>query len=229
MNPRDEKERRVAWAMLILCPFSMFLMFIYVTMGYAGGLAAGHPEEYLQATCFLWAIVMTVLPILRLARIIALPYWFLVLVYANMYMYVISLCEGFYFNLDWWANFTHVISTMVVAAIIFLALCAMETHSPSHVSLGTKGGIAAVMLMGAFSFGAIWEVMEGFTDILTGIDYMSYGALHTMGNLAADMLGAIIMTAIALIMLSRRDVTEIASGLRLGKNNIDVVEVSEKG
>ena len=224
MNAEEIKERRVAWAMLIICPLTMALMFAYVTFGYAQGIAAGHPTEYLQATCFLWGMVMIVLPVMRLIRLVALPYWFLVLLYANMYMYVISLCEGFYFDLDWWANFTHVISTMVVASIIFLALCAMQARSPSHVSQGTKGGMILLMLMLALSFGAIWEVMEGSTDILTGIDYMSYGALHTMGNLAADALGAVIMSGIAWMMLGNRSPKNVASGVRLRKKNIDVAE-----
>ena len=221
MNAFDKKERRVAWAMLILCPLTMALMFIYVTLGYARGLAAGHPEEYLQMTCFLWGVIMTILPIMRLIRLVALPYWFLALLYANMYLYVISLCEGFYFNLEWWANFTHVISTMVVASIIFIALCVVQARSPSHVTQGTRGGTILMMLMLALSFGAVWEVMEGMTDILTGIDYMSYGAQHTMGNLAADALGAVFMTGIAWLMLGIRTPKEIAIMVRLGRKHIE--------
>jgi hypothetical protein len=207
--------------MLIVCPLSVMLMFVYVTLGYARGLAAGHPMEYLQMTCILWAIVMTVLPIFRLARLISLPYWFLLLVYADMYLFVITLCEGLYFDLLWWPDFTHVISSMVIAAIIFMALCLMQTHSPPHVTFGSRGGLIAVLLIAALSFGAIWEIMEGMTGILTGVDYMSYGTLHTMGNLTADLIGAVIMSAIAWAMLSTRDAKDIASKIRLGKKNID--------
>jgi len=53
LSPNDVRERRVAWAMLILCPLSMILMYTYVTMGYAPGLDAGHPIEYLQVSCLL--------------------------------------------------------------------------------------------------------------------------------------------------------------------------------
>ena len=224
MNAEDVKERRIAWAMLILCPLSIMMMFVYVTLGYARGLAAGHPVEYLQLTCVLWAIIMTVLPILRLARLVSLPLWFIVLVYGNMYLYVISLCEGLYFNLLWWPDFTHVISSMVIASIVFIALCCMEAGSPKHVTFGSRGGIIAMTIFAAFSFGAIWEIMEGFTDILTGVDYMSYGALHTMGNLVADMLGVIIMAAVAWLLLSSHEVKDIASKVRLGRKKIDTNE-----
>lgn len=224
MNTGDRKERLVAWIMLIVCPLTMAAMFAYVTLGYARGLAAGHPVEYLQMTCFLWGIVMTVLPVMRILRLVALPYWFLALLYANMYLYVTSLCQGFYFDLSWWANFTHVISTMVVASIIFIALCAVQARSPPHVSQGSVGGTALLTLILALSFGSIWEIMEGSTDILAGIDYMSYGALHTMGNLAADALGAVMMSGIAWIMLTRRSPKDIASKIRLGKKNMDLPE-----
>jgi hypothetical protein len=221
MNAEDMKERRIAWAILIICPLSVMLMFVYVTLGYARGLAAGHPMEYLQMTCILWAIIMTVLPILRLVRLVSLPLWFMVLIYGDMYLFVLTLCEGLYFDISWWADFTHVISSMVIASIVFLALCSIEASSPSHVTLGSRGGIVMVTVFVAFSFGAIWEVMEGFTDILTGIDYMSYGALHTMGNLTADMIGTMIMATIAWMLLDRYGVKGIASKIRLGRKKID--------
>jgi len=224
MNAEDRMERRIAWTMLILCPLSMVLMFIYVTLGYAPGLAAGHPMNYLQATCALWGIIMAVLPILRLVRLVSLPYWFMLLIYSDMYVYVTSLCLGFYFNYYWWADFTHIISTMVVTSIVFMALCSIQANSPSHVSLGSRGGIIAITLLIGFSFGAIWEIMEGSTDILANQDYMSYGVLHTMGNLSADMMGAIIMSTIALLMLGHRDAKGIVSKIRLGRKRIDVDE-----
>ncbi|MCL2607993.1 MAG: hypothetical protein FWD92_05520 [Methanomassiliicoccaceae archaeon] len=217
----EAKERRVAWAMLIICPLSMLAMFTYVTLGHAQGLAAGHPMEYLQMTCVLWAVVMVFIPILRITRMVTLPYWFMAILYFNMYMYVISLCHGMYFDVWWWANFTHVVSSAVVGSIVFMALCLIQAHSPPNVSLGSRGGIVATLILVTFCFGVVWEIMEGFTDILTRMDYMSYGATHTLWNLSADLVGALIMAAIAWIMLGRHSVNEISSEIRLGKKNID--------
>jgi hypothetical protein len=221
MKADDAKERRIAWIILIVCPLSMMLMFTYVTLGYAGGLAAGHPMNYLQTTCILWAAIMTVLPILRLIRLVSLPFWFMALLYADMYMFVFTLCEGMYFRIFWWADLTHVVSGMVIASIVLMALCSMQVRSPAHVTLGSRGGIIAVLIMVTMSFGAIWEMMEGFTGILTGVDYMSYGVLHTMGNLTADLIGILILSAVAWVMLDIRGAAGIASKIRLGKRNID--------
>lgn len=225
MNAGDRKERRIAWAMLILCPLSLLLVCALVTMGYGRGLIY-HRAEYLQITCIAWAAIMTVLPILRLTRLITLPYWFTALLYSNMYMFALSLCYGLYLDPDtyWWANFTHVISSMVVAAIVFMALCLMESRSPPHVTLGGRGGITAMVFVISCAFGAIWEVIEGFTDIISKFDYMSYGAVHTLWNLVADTIGAAIMAAIVFVILSGRSAEQVVSEIRLGRKNIDAPE-----
>jgi hypothetical protein len=225
----EAKERRIAWTFLIVTPLTMVLLFMYVTLGYAGGLAAGHDMIYLQMTCILWGIIMAVPPALRLSRLVALPLWFMAILYADMYMYSISLCHGMYFNLWWWANFTHVISSMVVTAIIFMALCLVQSRSPPHLTLGSRGGSTAMLIMAGLSFGVIWEIMEGYTGILTSVDYMSYGAEHTLENLGADLIGTIIMAVIAFIMLSKHTAEAIASKIRIGRKNIDASRKTGNG
>jgi len=223
VNENDRKERRIAWAMLILCPLSLMLVCALVTVGYARGLE-WHPKGYLQVTCVLWAAVMTILPILRLARIISLPLLFVTLLYANIYMYVLSLCYGMYMDpaINWWGDFTHVISGMVVTSIVFMALCLMEARSPSHVSLGSRGGMAATVFAVGLAFGVLWEIMEGFTDIITGFDYMVYAGTDTLYDLLADAIGAALMAVAAWIILGKYSAEEIASRFRIGRKNIDV-------
>ncbi|MCL2785706.1 MAG: hypothetical protein FWD81_00575 [Methanomassiliicoccaceae archaeon] len=226
MNADDTRERKIAWAMLILCPLSMMIVCAIVTMGYGRGLIY-HPMGYLQVTCILWAVIMLVLPVLRLMRVIALPLWFVVLLYADMYMFVLSLCHGMYFETYlfgiWgWGDITHVISGLVVASIVFMALCLMEAHSPKHVTLGGRGGIAVLVFIIGCAFGAIWEMMEGFTDIISNFDYMSYGGVFTLYDLLADAIGALLMAVVAFVILTRHDARHVASKIRLGKRNIDV-------
>ena len=222
MNADDVKERRIAWAIIVISMLSMAFMFIYVTSGMAPGLDSGHPMIYLQLTVFLWAVIMLIVPILRLLSMVSLPLWFIVILYADMYMYVISLCQGMYLDIYWWANVTHVASTMVVTAIVFLALCKMTSHCPPHVNLGSKGGIVVMMFFIGMAFGAIWETSEGLTDLLSGYDYMIYGAVDNVGNLAADLVGALLMVPVALLVFSKYEVSEIASTVRIGRKNIDV-------
>ena len=229
MSPEDARERRVAWMMLILCPLSVMLLFCAATMGYGRALALDrHPIEYLQVSFVLWAVIMTVLPIMRLVRLISLPRWFLIMIYADMYMFVIWLFEGFYFDIFvlgpiqfGWGDFTHVVSGMIVAAIVFVALCLIESRSPKHVTFGTKGTIVLLVFLSGCAFGAFWEIMEGFTDIIAGHDYMVYRGVDTLYDLLADLIGGAVMALIAWVMLRRHSAKEIASKVRMGKKNID--------
>ena len=208
--------------MLVICPLSMAAIFAYVTAGLAPGLDAGHPTEYLQITCVLWALIMTVIPILRLMRVVSLPLWFTILVYANMYLYVISLCQGMYMNIRWWGDLTHILSSLVVASFVFIALCLMESHSPSLVTFGSERGLLCMLFLVSLSFGGIWEMMEGFTDAVAGQSFMVYGATDTLADLAADLIGALVMVVIAGSILRKQDAVSVASKIRLGRNAIDV-------
>jgi len=215
------KERRIAWTILILGPLSMAAMFAYVTLGYAPGLDAGHPVEYLQMTCLLWAIIMTVIPILRLTRVIALPLWFSAIVYGHMYLYVISLCQGMYLNVAWWGDFTHIIAGLIVASIVFIGLCLMEARSPGHVTFGSNKGLLFMLFLVAMSFGGIWEMMEGFTDFISGQSYMIYGSTDTVADITADLTGTLIMVTIASMILKKQGAEGVASKVRLGRNSIE--------
>ena len=76
----------------------------------------------------------------------------------------------------------------------------------------------------ALSFGGIWEMMEGFTDTATGYSYMVYGATDTMGDLAADMIGVMIVTICAHVYLRNHDMAEISCRVRLGRRSFETVE-----
>ena len=220
MSPSDLRERRIAWLMLILCPLIMMTVFAYVTFGSPQGVTSGHPIEYLQMTCILWAAVTVILPILRLTRMISLPLWFMLIIYLDMYIYVISLCNGLYMDFRWWSEFSHIIASLVVSSIVFVALCVMQSRSPKHASLGSKNGIILLTIIIAVGFGAMWEIMEGLTDLLSGQDYMMYGPLDTLGDFGADLLGASLMAVVWILLI--RDTNSIGLQLRIGKKNIDV-------
>ena len=225
---QDARERRVAWAMLIGCPLSFMFISVFSFLGVAPGIEAGHPPIYLIATCIAWAIVSVFLPALRLLRLVSLPSAFLFVVYANMYFYVLSLNVGLYLNVSWWGDMGHVISSTIVTMIVFLALCIMEVHSPAHVTFGRRGGMAAMLFFVALSFGGIWEMMEGFADFAGGGSYMVYGASDTMGDLTADLIGVIIVTACAYWYLGRRAPADICSFIRFGRGAFVVREDGER-
>lgn len=215
---QDLRERRTAWAMLIGCPLSFLFISVFVFAGVMPGIEAGHPPIYLEMTCFAWAIVSVFLPALRLLRLVSLPPIFLLIIYANMYFYVISLNVGLYLNVSWWGDMGHVISSTIVTMIVFIALCIIECKSPAHVTFGNRFGMAAMLFLVALSFGGIWEMMEGFADFAGGASYMVYGASDTMGDLTADLIGVAIVTVCAYYYLGKHTADDLASDVRVGRS-----------
>lgn len=224
LKASDIKERRIAWGVLGASLLIIGFMYAYVTAGLAAGINSGHPVGYLQATCIMWAIITAMLPALRLLKLVSLPAWFIILVNANMCLYVVSLCQGLYLDVDWWGNLSHQIAAFIVASIVFLALCLMQTYSPPYLTFGSRGGIVAMLILLSASFGCIWEIAEGFTDILSGTDLMVYGIEDTLSDLWADLVGVGIMTTVAWIILGRQSPEQVASMVRIGRNSIDIME-----
>ena len=221
MSPNDAKERRTALMILFLCPLSMIMMYLYVTFWDAPGIEAGHPIEYLQVTCLLWAGIMTIVPILRLAKLVSLPLWFISIMYGHIYLFVVSLCLGLYLNISWWGDFTHIVASIVVTSVVFIGLCLMESRSPNHVTLGSNRGLLLMLFLVTMSFGGIWEMMEGLTDAISGSPYMVYGLTDTIADITADLIGAVITIIIAGFVLKKQTAKEIASKVRLGKSSIE--------
>ncbi len=212
---QTRNERMKALCMLVLCPAVLVVLFVSVELGIAPGIAAGHPPEYLKGTCIAVALVSIILPILSLKGIIVLPNWFLAMVYFDLYMYAITLCCGMYFTVSWWGDLSHVISAVVVAEIILMALCVMSTYSPSHVTLGNNGGFAITLFVISVSFGGLWELIECSTDLLAGSSYMVYGAAGSLADMTADAIGAAIVSAYAYFSLKTKAPADMIRDLKI--------------
>ncbi|MCQ2070173.1 MAG: hypothetical protein MJZ68_03490 [archaeon] len=213
----EEHELLLAKAFLVVGPMSMMVICLFVVLGMAPGLESGHPREYLVATCVLWAILIMILPLLRVLKLLALPMWMVAIITANMYFYVISLNLGLYLDVSWWGDMGHVVSSTIVAGIVFLALALMDSRSPEYVTLGNRAGFCIMLFLVALSFGGIWEVLEGSTDAIAGNPYMVYGASDTMGDLTADTVGVLAITVYAYLVLGKKSTDEITSSVKLGR------------
>lgn len=223
MNAAENaRERRAAWILLIMAPALLAVICAFVVTGLAPGLDAGHPEEYLIATCFAWALISLVIPILRLLNLVSLPPMLIAAIYVNIFFYVLSLCGGLYLNVSWFGDFGHVVSSSIVTCIVFVGLCLIEAHSPAHVTFGNRIGMSIILLLVALSFGGIWEMIEGFTDGVTGNAYMVYGAEDTMGDLSADLIGAIVITLCVYWYLDDHTPGDVSSKVRFGRKAFEL-------
>lgn len=193
-----------------------------VFMGIAPGLGPDkHPPEYLVASNVAILALISVLPALRLTGTVRMPWWFNFLVIFDVYLYIISLTCGFYMEpkMEWWGFFGHTCSSLTVGGICFLALCLVTKHSKGLVSFGNKLGLLVVLFMVTVSFGGIWEVMEGYIDIVAGQAYMSYGVFDSLQDIQADTLGAFIMVLIAAFVLRGRTPEDVAATTHLGRRH----------
>ncbi len=211
MQMTEKGDRRFTVAVWVIEEAIFAVMFLTVACGIARGLR-WHPAWYLEATCIAFALISCVIPVLRLLNAVKMPWWFNFLLIADVYIYTISLCLGFYMDpeIPWWGFFGHVLSSMSVGGIVFLALCLVEKHSPAGVTLGSAAAIHCYTLMISLAFGGIWEVMEGYVDVILGQSVMVYGDFDTLDDLRADLLGSVIMVALAAFMMRGRTACDVA-------------------
>lgn len=216
MRIYSEEEGKKACIIMQLILFASFGFFlIMVELGLAPGLAAGHPPEYLTALFISVGLVLSFIPVMWYFGIVRMPLWFTALLVADLYYFAISMFFGMYLRVFWWGDVAHCISSICVTAIVFLALCILQAHSPKHVTLGDTNGILILVLLISIAFGGLWEVMEGYVDILSGTSYMLYGMWDSLLDIRADVIGAIIMTILGYLLLKKYTPEEISSTTRI--------------
>ncbi len=220
---QDAKERRNAWIILTVCPISIIIVAAFVFMGITPGLDAGHDSTYLLSICLLAGVLSVALPILRLLRIVSVSRVLSLAIYADIYMFLLSLHLGMYKTVNNWGEITHVISSMLVTFIVFALFHLMEKLSRSYVSFGSGVWVCVFAFVVTLGLGGVWEMVEGFTDAITGQDYMVYGVDDTLGDLIADVIGAtIVCVAIGLYLKGGRKLGDLFSTMRIGRESFEI-------
>lgn len=225
MNPDSfspEGDRRFTIIVWVCAAAVTAAMLFLVLAGTAPGLGPDkHPSEYLIISNIAVFALISVVPVLRLTGMVRMPWWFNFILFFDVYLYSVSLTMGFYMDpgMSWWGGFGHMCSSMAVGGICFLALCLCVKHSTVRVGYGTRLGFLAILFFTTVAFGGIWEIMEGYIDMVTGTAYMSYGVVDSLGDLQADTIGALLICLIAAAVLRNRTVMDVADSVTLGKRH----------
>ena len=217
-----EGDRRFTIAVWVGLAVISMICIATVLMGIAPGLGPDkHPPEYLLMSNVAIFVLISVIPVLRLAGFVRMPWWFNLLLMFDVYLYIVSLTCGFYMEpkMEWWGFVGHTCSSLSVGGICFLALCLVTKHSQGLVSFGGNPGLLVVLFLITVAFGGVWEVMEGYIDIVAGHAYMSYGVFDSLQDLQADTLGAFMMTIVAALVLRGRTPDDVASTTHLGRRH----------
>ena len=218
MSPENDRRFTLGFWTVMLAVTVVDIITVFLDI--APGLGPDkHPPEYLFLSNIAIFLLISVVPALRLAGLVRMPWWFNMILAFDCYLYVVSLTCGFYKedSLPWWGFLGHTCSSMSVSALCFLALCLVMKHSNIGLRYGSTAGFLFVLFFVSISFGGIWEVMEGYIDIVAGTDYMSYGVFDSIMDMEADTLGALIMCTIAGLLLRNRTPEDIAASTHLSR------------
>jgi hypothetical protein len=107
---------------------------------------------------------------------------------------------GLYDRIPWYDNLVHFLVPLLGAPVVYIALARLdvlpdprdETHGRHYV------GIFVVTLALGLAIGAVWEIVEYFSDRMLG-SQLSLGNADTVGDLVADGLGAVAGAALLVV------------------------------
>lgn len=213
MEEYTRTERRIDLLCLVAFPMGFIILAVNAYLGHS---EAFFGDTYVAATQVVSALVVMVLPIMRLTKKFRVPYWFVFMITSVPYLHAVSLYFGFYNNLSYWDFISHSYSSAVVTMVAFLAMLIIS-HYTTRIRLGIKGILAGTLLMG-HGFGNIWEVWEWSVDCFFEDSYMSYSIMDTVKDIClGDFVGVTLMTMVAFVIMLHKDYDKIVDGMNLGK------------
>lgn len=205
-------ERRVDIACLIVFPIGFIVLALLAFFGYSPAYFA---DTYVMMTEIISAIVVAILPLMRIKGKFRPPYWFVGIVTSVPYVHSVSLFAGLYMYVDYWDFFSHCYSSFVVTMVAFIALLVIDYYT-TRLHLGRGGLILGTMILG-HGFGNMWEVGEWIVDSIFADSYMSYSVWDTVKDIClGDMCGVMIMTVLATYILCCKDYGKMVENMNLG-------------
>jgi len=205
----EETERKIDLACLILLPLSFMVMFLLGFFGYA----MNKNHEYATTVQFISIFVVMVLPFMRIKRIFYAPYWFIFVMTANIYMFSVLLFLGIYDRIWWWDHFSHWLSSLLVAMIVFIALLIIENYT-ERITI-PKSMLLFLTFMFGLALGCIWEMWEAGMDGAFGAGMMIYSVHDTLNDLWMDFFGALTMVVLGIVILHFKEPAEIVGRIGL--------------
>jgi hypothetical protein len=156
-------------------------------------------------------------PLLGLLLRVRIPASFR-LVYLGFILCAMYLGElqGFFYFFLWWDDFLHTASAMLVTYVGLLLFLVLNRDPELHRKV-RPWFLPLAMLCFTIAFGAVWELFEYSSDRLLGVNmlkgrdssvitgFYSYerALVNTMGDLALDALGALLVSLAAWLHFRR--------------------------
>lgn len=187
------------------------IMLIFSALGFLGYNYGVSTAWYVGFTNIFCATIITILPLLKRAGWFTSPYWLMMIMSLNVMMYGMSLFFGFYHYIWWWDKFTHLLSSLLVTMLVFVALGAIECHT-NRISLMPKTAFLLITFLMGVAIGNAWEMFEGFVDFIVSSNHMQdIDAFDTLMDILMDSIGALIMVIIGAAILRKRSICDVIS------------------
>lgn len=126
----------------------------------------------------------------------------------------------YYYETDWWDKLMHVLTTVIIAAIVVMALMVVETYSKS-IRVPSRWTPFFVFIL-VMMVGVTWEVFEFLIDKTFGTN-MQHSLQDTTVDLATDLVGALIGALTGAIYLMRHTYQEFVDrlGIEMTAKRVD--------
>ena len=137
--------------------------------------------------------------VLALAAVVAVAVRFLLLprLYDLLLLLALALqgvgeASGAYDALPWFDRVVHLVVPLLASGVLYVALARLDVLPDPRDDTGWRHhlGIGLVTFALGAAFGAVWELVEWFSDGVLG-SALQEGNADTVGDLAMDCLGAL--------------------------------------
>ena len=168
--------------------------------------------EYQVNTGLFCAFMCLVPMIFRQFNIMQLPFAFVILIAASIFLHAYGVLLLKYDLLVMYDTLTHTASSITVALCVFYALMAVEIFDPK--TKFTPKWIPMFIAMIMLTFSVYWEVFEFFVDELTGTN-MQYSPWDTVRDMICNTFGALIITISSKYYLKRHTCVAFIDSLQI--------------
>lgn len=201
----DERPGRL-WAVVtnVASTMASVALFACALTGAAGNATV---------TTLFSAIVALVPPTLGALRLVRVPPALTVMIDLAVVLHCYGLIAGAYGFTGAYDVLTHTVSSMTVGLCVFYTLMCFQVYSRGRLGF-TGGGLAAFTGVITMAFSTYWEVMEFFSDIITG-GHAQYSPYDTLSDILCDILGMGLAALMVDLALRRWTIPQLVATFRL--------------
>ncbi|MEM0449911.1 MAG: hypothetical protein QW520_08845 [Methanomassiliicoccales archaeon] len=189
---------------------SFFVMLVLIM--FFSAISAG--DSYAMWTAIMGLMVILICPLLSHLGIVQAPWPLVLAIDLSIFMHSLGLASFtlYYYNTWWWDKLMHVMTAVIVSAIVIMGLMVTERYSKNiRVPAFWIPFFVVIMVMAC---GVCWEIFEFLIDKSFGTN-MQHSLQDTTMDLITDLIGGVIGGLVGALYLSRHTFEEFVEKLQI--------------